>query len=281
MRYNLTGLSIADTRSPIEIHTQPGGPGVVYSKALAIAAHIGPCWSRIEFVAIPPGENGIGSHTQSTDEISLVIRGKGELTTNGSPHVVTPGMLVIAPQGTTHEIRNTGDSEPLTLLAVELLVSRRAVARPPAFLNLLSGLRESDAFPTVRIGERTVRPLVASANLSGYFAAPWSTLILVTLPPRAAVEEYIEPVCDQLLFVVHGLATIHIRKSSDPDEEMRIDANNAYHQSVLVPRGVPHRITNQASENSPLTVACLNVQRVAALEVVEMGVWQGPGCASG
>ena len=273
MRFNLTGLSIADTRAPIETHAQLGGPGVVYNKALAIPVHIGPPWNSIEFVAIPPGKNGVGRHRQETDEIYLILRGKGTLVTNDLPRTLTPGMLAIAPRGTTHAICNDGAEEPLTFLVVELLVPADAPAHSPAFLNLLASLQESasDFYP-VRVGQQRVPPLVARVNLSAYFAAPWGTLSLVSLSAGARVEEYIEAECDQLLFVVQGFASLRIRTGQEPDEEIRIDADNTYHQSVVVPRGVPRSFANRASGNYPLTVACLNVLRVEGADAARRGV---------
>lgn len=267
MRYNLTGLSIADTSAPIETHAQLGGPGIVYNKGLAIPVHIGPPWHSIEYVAVPPGKNGVGRHRQETDEIYLILRGKGNLITNDLPRRVSPGMLAIAPRGTTHEICNDGAEEPLTFLVVELQVPADAPAHSPAFLNLLAALQEnaSDFYP-VRVGQQRVSPLVARVNLSAYFAASWGELRLVSLSPGARVEEYTETACDQLLFVVQGFASMRIRTGQEAGEEIRIDADNTYHQSVVVPRGVPHSFANRASGNYPLTVACLNVLRVEGAE---------------
>jgi mannose-6-phosphate isomerase-like protein (cupin superfamily) len=260
MQYDLTGLSIADTRHPIETHAQLGGAGIVYNKALAIPVHIGRPWNSIEFVSIPPGENGVGKHTQGTDEIYLLVEGTGELVTNDAPRTVSEGLLVIAPKGTTHEIRNTSNEQWLSFLVVELLSPEGADIYPPTFLDLYKNLLQSQ-FHTVTPGQQLFQPLVANVDLSRYFAADWGMLSLLSLPAGATVEEFVEPECDQLIFGVCGFPTIHITVSEDPHEELRIDGDDGYHQSVVVPRGVPHRITNRASGDYPLKVVCLNVRR--------------------
>lgn len=275
MKYSLNGLSIADTRNPVETHAQSGGTGIVYNKALAIPIHIGKPWNSIEFVSIPPGKNGVGKHTQSTDEIYLIVEGTGELVTNGSASIVTPGLLVIAPKGTTHEISNSSDEKPLSFLVVELLVPDGAVASPPDFRDLYEGLWESEGFYPVYIGKRRVQPLVKTVDLSLYFTSNWGMLSLVCLPPGASVEEYVEREYDQLIFTVLGFPTFYITESQESDEKIRVDGDGTYHQSVVIPRGVPRKITNRASGNHPLVIACLNVRRTEALEVVQLPVATG------
>jgi len=66
--HRLTGLSVAETGSPIQTYDQLGGAGIVFNKALAIPAHLGKHWNSIEYVVIPPvtdeQESSVGEHLQ-------------------------------------------------------------------------------------------------------------------------------------------------------------------------------------------------------------------------
>src|SRR5215469_7496682 len=94
---HLSGLSVADTDSPIQTYDQLGGSGTVYNKALAIPLHLGYPWCSIEYVVISPvtegQESSVGEHLQHTDEIYYIQRGTGVLTTNGISCEVAPGFL--------------------------------------------------------------------------------------------------------------------------------------------------------------------------------------------
>jgi mannose-6-phosphate isomerase-like protein (cupin superfamily) len=120
MQTKLTGLSIASIDDPIETYQQLGGPGRVFNKALAIPCHLGHPWHSVEFVLLPPGHHGVGSHQQTTDEIYFILSGQGALVTNGESALVETGTLVCAPAGTIHSLTNTSATKPLTLLVVEL-----------------------------------------------------------------------------------------------------------------------------------------------------------------
>ena len=85
--HHLTGLSVADTGSPVQTYDQLGGTGIVFNKALAIPLHLGSPWHSLEYVVISPvmdgQESSVGEHLQHTDEIYYIQRGTGVLTTNG------------------------------------------------------------------------------------------------------------------------------------------------------------------------------------------------------
>lgn len=263
--YDLQGLSISDARNPIQTYSQLGGPGRVCNKALAIPVHVGLPWRSVEYVMIPAGHNGVGEHTQTTDEIYYIITGTGEMVTNGEPSTVRDGTLVIAPAGTRHSITNASTSDPLSFLVVEVQAENPEQPRSAHALNLLEGLRESQAYPhRVIRGIDPVAPVVSTVNLHDYFAGSWGTFSLVRIPPGSRVEPYTEEAYDQLLFVVHGYASIFVAKNED--EEIPIALCNDEHQSVLIPRGVPRRFTNRASGALyPLLIACLNVRHHSAL----------------
>src|SRR5437588_9326535 len=139
--YQLTGLSVADTGSPVQTYDQLGGTGVVFNKALAIPVHLGYPWNSIEYVVIPPvtdgQESSVGEHLQHADEIYYIHRGTGILTTNGASCRVAPGFLAIAPRGTRHGIRNTSSREDLALLVVELVPQDdEFISQPTAIASL-------------------------------------------------------------------------------------------------------------------------------------------------
>src|SRR6202165_446222 len=123
--HHLTGLSVADTESPVQTYEQLGGRGTVYNKALAIPMHLGYPWHSLEYVVISPitdgQESSVGEHLQHTDEIYYIHSGTGVLTTNGTSCDVAPGFLAMAPRGTRHSIRNTSSQEELAFLVVELV----------------------------------------------------------------------------------------------------------------------------------------------------------------
>ncbi|HLX59471.1 MAG TPA: cupin domain-containing protein, partial [Ktedonobacteraceae bacterium] len=175
--HQLTGLSVADTGSPIQTYDQLGGTGIVFNKALAIPAHLGHPWSSIEYVVIPPATDGeessVGEHLQHTDEIYYIHRGTGVLTTNGISCDVAPGFLAIAPRGTRHGIRNTSAREELALLVVELVpTDDKCIFQPTEISSLPALLEDSAAFHPASLGTREVRLRVASIDLSRYFSAP-------------------------------------------------------------------------------------------------------------
>src|SRR5947209_16624059 len=97
--HHLTGLSVADTASPVRTYDQLGGMGTVFNKALAIPMHLGSAWHSLEYVVISPvtdgQESSVGEHLQHTDEIYYIHRGTGVLTTNGIGSDVAPGFLAI------------------------------------------------------------------------------------------------------------------------------------------------------------------------------------------
>src|SRR5690348_14318259 len=104
----LTGLCVADKSGAIQTFDQLGGRGTISNKALAIPVHLGFPWNSIEYVVISPAKEdeypSVGEHQQQTDEIYYILSGEGELITNGTRCIVSPGFLVIAPKGTKHSI---------------------------------------------------------------------------------------------------------------------------------------------------------------------------------
>src|SRR3989442_9513358 len=243
-RRQFTGLSVADTGSPIHTYNQLGGTGTVFNKALAIPVHLGSPWHSIEHVAISPASDGqessVGEHLQSTDEIYYIHRGTGVLTTNGTSCDVAPGFLAIAPRGTRHSIRNTSSQEELSFLVVELVApNNERIYQPAEIPSVSSLLEDSDTFHPAGVGTREARLRVASVDLSRYFSAPWGRLALVEIPPAGRVHPYCEEAHDEDLFVLAGNATITVAEERFYSWEQGLNA--------LIPRRGARAIVNRSS----------------------------------
>ncbi len=242
--HQLTGLSVADTGSPVQTYDQLGGTGIVFNKALAIPMHLGYPWHSLEYVVISPitdgQESSVGEHLQRTDEIYYIHRGTGVLTTNGISCDVAPGFLAIAPRGTRHGIRNTSSREELAFLVVELVPPQdEYISQPTGIPSLPALLEDSDAFHPASLGTREVRLRVATVDLPRSFSAPWGRLALVEIPPGGRVHPYTEEAHDENLFVLSGNAAITVAEERFYTWEHGLN--------VLIPRGVPHAIANRSS----------------------------------
>ena len=255
--HRLTGLSVADTDSPVQTYEQLGGTGTVFNKALAIPMHLGPPWHSIEYVVISPvtdgQESSVGEHLQHTDEIYYIQRGTGVLVTNGISCEVAAGFLAIAPRGTRHGIRNTSSREELALLVVELVPPHDAsVSQPREFPSLPALLVDSASFHPASLGTREAQLRVATVDLSYYCSAPWGRLALVEMPPGSRVQPYCEEAHDENLFVVSGNATITVAEERFYTWEHGLN--------VLVPRGIPRAIANRSSVEPLLLLSVLVCQ---------------------
>ena len=252
----LTGLSVARTDGPVMTFDQLGGVGTVVNNALAIPGHLGGAWNSLEYVLVSPVKDGevssVGEHVQGTDEIYFIHRGTGLLTTNGVSSPVGPNFLVIAPKGTRHTLKNTSSDEPLGFLVIELKTPTGGPAYSPSSIESVTSLMlESDDFHPARAGGQSVRLRVANVDLSSYFSAPWGRLALVEVPAGGSIDEYVETLYDEDLFVVRGHATIQVaNKRFDSDE---------HGLNVVIPNGVLRRIENRSAAGT-LTVLSVLVR---------------------
>jgi mannose-6-phosphate isomerase-like protein (cupin superfamily) len=279
MKYPIAGTTIACTTSPLTIYDQLGGGGIVHNMVLAVPGHLNGAgrekrWASVEYVCVDPVHDGrrssVGLHTQGTDEVYIGLAGRGELVTNGTPSAFSAGTLAIAPRGTSHTISNPSLLDALEFLVVEVEAPAASAGREPAFLDLFALMKATGSFYPVTLAGHPVRPRVATVDLAAYMAGPWGVLSLVELPAGAAVGEYLEPACDQLLFVMGGMASITLTASrktaAEPEDEdravRRVFSREPGPQSVAIPAGVPRCIENcTPGLNSPLTLLCLNVRR--------------------
>jgi quercetin dioxygenase-like cupin family protein len=62
--------------------------------------------SRINLMNLKPGQE-IHPHVHNGDHIWVVLEGSGEfLSSDKDPQVITTGMIVVAPEGRDHGVRN-------------------------------------------------------------------------------------------------------------------------------------------------------------------------------
>lgn len=254
--HRLIGLSVARTDGPVLTFDQLGGGGTVVNNALAIPGHLGGAWNSLEYVLVSPIKDGevssVGEHVQGTDEIYFIHRGTGLLTTNGVPSPVGPSFLVIAPKGTRHTMKNTSPVEPLGFLVIELKTPAAGPAFPPSSIESVASLmQESDNFHPAKAEGQSVRLRVASVDLSSYFSAPWGKLTLVEIPVGGNIDEYVETLYDEDLFVVRGHASIQVaNKRFDSDE---------HGLNVVIPHSVPRGIVNCSAADT-LTILSVLVR---------------------
>lgn len=254
--HRLTGLSVARPDGPVMTFDQLGGGGTVVNNALAIPGHLGGAWNSLEYVLVSPVKDGevssVGEHVQGTDEIYFIHRGTGLLTTNGVPNPVGPNFLVIAPKGTRHTIKNTSSDEPLGFLVIELKTPAGGPAYPPSSIESVASLmQESGDFHPARAGGQSVRLRVANVDLSSYFSAPWDRLALVEIPAGGSIDEYVETLYDEDLFVVSGHATIQVANKRFDSDERGLN--------VVIPYDVPRGIVNRSAVDT-LTILSVLVR---------------------
>lgn len=67
------------------------------------------------YFAMPPGKR-LGRHTDTVEETQFILSGSGELLLETGTKPVRAGDLAVLPEGTVHDLRNTG-SEDLRVIA--------------------------------------------------------------------------------------------------------------------------------------------------------------------
>lgn len=68
------------------------------------------------YFAMPPGKR-LGRHTDTAEETQFILSGSGDLLPDTGATPVRSGDVVVLPQGTVHDLRNTG-SEDLRVVAI-------------------------------------------------------------------------------------------------------------------------------------------------------------------
>jgi mannose-6-phosphate isomerase-like protein (cupin superfamily) len=112
-------VMIATTDSPVRIEGVHGGTGEIEWKCFARLHMLHSDMCGFEHARLGPGL-AVGAHTHSrTDEIYFIVSGTGEMQVDDDTRTVGRGDLILAPQGTTHALRNTGDAS-LDFIVIEV-----------------------------------------------------------------------------------------------------------------------------------------------------------------
>src|SRR5947207_678538 len=88
--------------------------GMRVRAAFPISSGSGTKSTAVVYFELEPGEH-LGSHTDSAEEVLLVVSGSGEATIGDERAVVQAGTLAVVPALIPHSVKNTGEE---TLRAV-------------------------------------------------------------------------------------------------------------------------------------------------------------------
>jgi mannose-6-phosphate isomerase-like protein (cupin superfamily) len=122
-----SAVIVADSRRPADVYGVHGAAGLTHWTCLARRTGLHGGWEAVEWAGLPPGAvSGEHLHTR-TEEMYLLLRGRGEVTLDGRAHRVAAGDVVLTGLGTRHGLRNTG-TEPLEWLVIEMTATETATA---------------------------------------------------------------------------------------------------------------------------------------------------------
>lgn len=103
--------SIGTVAGAATVHGVHGAAGRTRWKCFAGRRQLASPTEAVEWASVPPGGlSGEHRHTR-TEEIYLVLRGRGEFLYNGGSHPVGPGSLALTRPGNVHGLRNTGEAD--------------------------------------------------------------------------------------------------------------------------------------------------------------------------
>ncbi|MCH0566239.1 MULTISPECIES: cupin domain-containing protein [unclassified Streptomyces] len=103
--------SVGTVAGAATVHGVHGAAGRTRWKCFAGRRQLDSPTEAVEWASVPPGGlSGEHRHTR-TEEIYLVLRGRGEFLFNGLPHPVGPGTLALTAPGNVHGLRNTGERD--------------------------------------------------------------------------------------------------------------------------------------------------------------------------
>jgi quercetin dioxygenase-like cupin family protein len=100
---NITSLELAEFRAADDEKVRWTGGFFAYGGA-------GSSLSATIYFEIAPGER-LGGHTDTVEETQFIAGGSGELLLDDGPRQMVTGDVVVLPEGTWHDLSNTG-SEP-------------------------------------------------------------------------------------------------------------------------------------------------------------------------
>jgi len=73
--------------------------------------------SQLVVMSLKPGED-IGSEVHDLDQFIRVEKGAGKAVLNGTEHEIEDGSAVVIPAGTTHNIINSSQTDPMKLYTI-------------------------------------------------------------------------------------------------------------------------------------------------------------------
>ncbi|WFE28330.1 cupin domain-containing protein [Solwaraspora sp. WMMD791] len=217
-----------------------GAAGRTHWKAFAGRRQLGSATEAVEWASIPPGGiSGEHRHTR-TEELYLIVAGRGEVLLNGVPHPVAAGSVALTGVGNVHGLRNTGSDE-LNWWVIETL--------PPTTTALLSGARPPHG--GAPLSNVVVTDLFAqgAVDTTGIFSGPLHRIDLVDV--AAGCEQVIGRADAELaVYLHHGRGTGH---SSVAGEPVRLAADTC----LLIPAGA--QLTLAAETDLRASVVSLRV----------------------
>ncbi|MET8975804.1 cupin domain-containing protein [Streptomyces sp. NPDC004539] len=172
--------SVAAVAGAATVHGVHGAAGRTHWKCFAGRRQLDSATEAVEWASIPPGGlSGEHRHTR-TEEIYLVLHGRGEFLFNGVPHPVGAGSLALTAPGNVHGLRNTGHTD-LDWWVIETLA--------PGTDAVLSGTGPSH--PGVPpMGDAVIHDLFAERTVStdGVFSGPLRRVETVELGTGGRTE---------------------------------------------------------------------------------------------
>jgi quercetin dioxygenase-like cupin family protein len=83
-------------------------PGMRVRAGFPISSGTGAKSTAIVYFELEPGQH-LGTHTDSAEEILLIVSGEGEATIGDERAAVQTGTLAVVPALAPHSVKNTGD----------------------------------------------------------------------------------------------------------------------------------------------------------------------------
>jgi quercetin dioxygenase-like cupin family protein len=76
--------------------------------AFPVSSATGTASTAVVYFELEPGAH-LGAHTDSAEELLLVLEGTAEAVVEGEPAILEAGSLAVVPATAPHDIRNVGD----------------------------------------------------------------------------------------------------------------------------------------------------------------------------
>jgi quercetin dioxygenase-like cupin family protein len=147
---NVNDLELAEQRTAAD-------PTLDCRVAFPISAAMGAAASAVVYFEVAPGER-LGRHTDSAEEVILVLAGEAEAEIDGERRRLGPGGLALIPAMAPHDVRNAGE-EPVRVVgffAGATLVHRFFEYRPGAEEAVFfHGPRGAEALAAAPVGPPT------------------------------------------------------------------------------------------------------------------------------